>query len=199
MRNAISILMLLGLMTAATDAVAQLTVSEVFHVDPGWEAGGYWELTVTNNTGDNVFFVAVGNTGADLVVVRYPDLIGWWNPNRIADFDWDLNEFTFHGVAWTPPVLSDYPMATYFPGSAQVLIYYVMGAQPPLATGAARDGLYFNYPIEAAMTASTRPAASGSPFLAFNGEGELVAEGVTVGAPLATQATTWGSIKALYR
>jgi hypothetical protein len=191
-----SVALVLGFANAAQ---AELVVTELFNVDPGWEAGGYWELTVTNSTLGDVYMIAVGNTGADLIVVRYPDLVGVWNPERVSIDEWDTNEWPRRPTDWPTPDTSLYPSAVEFPGHTQVLVYYVLGSFPPLGVGATMSGLYFNYPIESAASARTAPASGGSPFLAFNGAGEVVARGVTVGDVLPVQDTTWGAIKALYR
>ncbi len=184
----------------ASTAGATMTITETYTVDPGWEAGGYWEFTVTNHTGADVYMVAVGNSLADFVVVRYPDLVGVWDPNRIDAYDWNVNEFTFRPIAWTAPDLSTFPTSVYFPGATQILMYYVLGSNAPLADGATISGFIFNYPYGLASSGGPlAPFAVGAPFLAFNRDGELVAQGVTNGAPLATDHRTWGAIKALYR
>jgi hypothetical protein len=64
--------------------------------------------------------------------------------------------------------------------------------------GATMSGLYFNYPIEAA-SARASWASGGSPFIAFNGAGEVVARGETTGDTVPAGESTWGAIKALYR
>jgi hypothetical protein len=181
----------------ASVSQADLVVTELWNVDSGWEAGGYWELTVTNLTGADVYMIAVGNTGADLIVVRYPDLVGVWNPERVSASEWDSNEWPRRPTDWTTPDTSLYPSAVEFPGHTQVLVYYVLGAFPPLGIGATMSGLYFNYPIE--IAAASRSVSGGSPFIAFNGAGEVVARGETVGSTVPAAATTWGAIKALYR
>lgn len=199
MKNLLAFLIAVGLLSAATQTTAQVTISEVFHVDPGWDVGGYWEFTVTNNTGGDIYFVAIGDTLANYVEVRYPDLTGIWHPTRIDVYDWDVNEYTFQPTAWTPPVLSDYPSAVYFPSAQQVLLYYVLGSNAPLANGASRDGLLFNNPLPA-VTKWPRPTLeAGMSFLAFNGTGQVVAQGTVGGPPLATRQSTWGAVKALYR
>ena len=189
-----SIILASGLANASR---ADVVVTELFHVDPSWEAGGYWELTVNNLTGEGLYMVAVGNTGADLVVVRYPDLVGVWAPTRIAPDEWGANDWGGFPTDWTKPDTSLLPFATEFPGSAQALVYYVLGSNPPLANGAVQTGLYFNYPIEAFARMGT--SSAGSPFLVFGGTGEVVARGNTAGTPLPVRTGTWGSVKALYR
>jgi len=74
----------------------------------------------------------------------------------------------------------------------------VLGSNPPLGLGATMSGLYFNYPIEAAQGRAVS-ASGGSPFIAFNGAGEVVARGQTIGDAVPTAESTWGAIKALYR
>lgn len=200
MRNRVLLWMVLGILAPLSTANAQVSVSLAYHVDPSWDPGGYWEATVTNNTGGDVYFIAIGNTGVNQTVVRYPDLTGWWEPNYLDKYDWDTNEFNFLPTAWTPPALSDFPTDTYFPGQQQVLLYYVLGAQPALGNGSVQNGLYFNYaPVRAMAMVALPPSSTELPFIAFNGAGELVAQGVTTGPPLASREGTWGAIKALYR
>ncbi|HXV14465.1 MAG TPA: hypothetical protein VEC56_09695 [Candidatus Krumholzibacteria bacterium] len=181
-------------------SLADVVVTEMFHVDPGWEAGGYWELTVSNLTGSGIYMIAVGNTGADLTVVRYPDLVGIWQPMRVSQDEWDTNDWPRQLAEFTTPDTSLLPFATEFPGHTQALVYYVIGSNPPLADGAVLTGLYFNYPI-GMRSASGRAvnSSAGSPFLVFGSSGEVVARGQTVGTPLPARASTWGGIKALYR
>lgn len=190
---------LLLLVVLGAPASADLLVTELFHVDPGWEAGGYWELTVTNMTAGDVYMIAVGNTGADLIVVRYPDLVGVWGPTRVSQDEWDTNEWGRGLTDWTTPDTSTIPFATEFPGATQALVYYVLGSNPPLGVGNVLTGLYFNYPIPGRSSSAPIIAAAGSSFLAFNGAGEIVARGQTTGTPLSTTSTTWGAIKAMYR
>lgn len=180
-------------------SLADVVVTEIFHVDPGWEAGGYWEFTVSNLTGAGLYMVAVGNTGADLIVVRYPDLIGVWEPTRVSADEWDTNEWGRRPTDWTTPDTSLLPFATEFPGHSQALVYYVLGSNPPLADGGVLTGLYFNYPIESVTAGRTHSASAASPYLVFGATGEVVARGTTVGTPLRVESTTWGGIKALYR
>jgi hypothetical protein len=180
-------------------SLADVVVTEMFHVDPGWEAGGYWELTVSNLTGSGLYMIAVGNTGADLTVVRYPDLVGVWQPMRVSQDEWDTNDWPRQLAEFTTPDTSLLPFATEFPGHTQALVYYVIGANPPLADGAVLTGLYFNYPIERALAPRAGASSAGSPFLVFGGSGEVVARGQTVGAPLPARTSTWGGVKALYR
>ena len=188
------------LVVFSTLSRADVVVTEDFHVDPGWEAGGYWELTVNNLTLGDVYMIAVGNVGADLVVVRYPDLTGVWYPERVSKDEWEANDWPMNAIDWTRPDTSLLPFATEFPGATQALVYYVLGSNPPLGVGATLTGLYFNYPIPQMLAALRAPAtAAGSYFLAFNGAGEVVARGQTVGAPLAVENSTWGAVKALYR
>lgn len=182
----------------AAPAMADVTVTETFHVDAGWEAGGYWELAVHNTSGADVYMVTVGNNGADLIVVRSPDLVGVWAPVRISTGEWDAGDINFHGAEWEAPDPTTLPSATYFPGSSQILVYYLTGPNPPLANGATLTGLYFNYPISAAAT-STSSLLAGSPFVVFGADGGVVAQGETVSPPVATEQTTWGKVKALYR
>jgi hypothetical protein len=176
-----------------------LTVTEAFHVDPGWEAGGYWEFTATNGTPGDVYMIAVGNTGADLVAVRYPDLVGVWEPARISQDEWETNDWGGFPTDWTKPDTSLIPFAVEFPGATQVLAYYVLGSNPPLGVGGVLTGLYFNYPIPARSASSPYAMVAGSNFVAFNAAGEIVARGLTVDLPLAVENTTWGAVKALYR
>lgn len=181
-------------------SLADVVVTEMFHVDPGWEAGGYWELTVTNLSGAGLYMVAVGNTDADLVVVRFPDLVGVWNPDRISQDEWDANDWPKRPTDYPLPNTSLYPFATEFPEDTQALIYYALGSNPPIADGAVQTGFYFNYPIESWSFAGRAASSSaGSPFIVFGGSGEVVARGSTVGTPLPARDSTWGGIKALYR
>jgi hypothetical protein len=140
---------------------------------------------------------AVGNVGADLVVVRYPDLVGVWTPTRVAPDEWDTNDWGRGAGESTTPDTSLFPFATEFPGATQALVYFLLAPNPPLGAGGTLTGLYFNYPISAAPGAAA--AAVGSHFTAFGASGQVVARGVTVGPPLAVETTTWGRIKALYR
>jgi hypothetical protein len=199
----ISAIILCGFLSASlpTSSLADVVMTEMFHVDPTWEAGGYWELTVSNLTGVELYMVAVGNTGADLVVVRYPDLVGVWHPDRISQDEWDANDWPKRPTDFPMPDTSLLPFATEFPGHTQVLIYYVLASNPPLVDGAVLTGLYFNYPIESRASSAGHGVSSpaGSPFLVFGGSGEVVARGQTVGAPLSVRYSTWGGIKSLYR
>ncbi len=196
--NAIVLCIVLAAGILPASARADLIITELWNVDPGWEAGGYWEFTVTNATGAGVYMIAVGNNGATLTVVRYPDLVDVWEPTRVGPDEWDVNDWGRRPTDWPFPDTSLYPFATEFPGYEQVIVYYVLGSNPPLADGAVLDGLYFNYPQERA-TASRVMAASGSPYLVFGGNGEVVARGQTAGTPLPVQPSTWGAVKALYR
>jgi hypothetical protein len=198
----ISAILLLGSILVSSVSVrshAQLVVTEAFHVDPGWEAGGYWELTVNNISASDVYMIAVGNVGADLVVVRYPDLVGVWYPTRVSQDEWDTNEWGRGAGESTTPDTSLYPFATEFPGATQALVYFVLGPNPPLGAGGLLTGLYFNYPLPALRVAGAPAPAAGSNFMIFGDDGEVVARGQTVGAPLGVRSSTWGAIKALYR
>lgn len=180
-------------------SMAEVVITEEFNVDPGWEAGGYWEFTVQNLSGADVYMVAVGNTGADLIVVRYPDLVGVWSPVRTSTGEWDAGEIIFHGAEWDAPDTTTLPSATYFPGADQALVYYLTGPNSPLANGATMTGFYFNYPISESAAARSASSLGGSPFVAFGGDGGIVAQGETVSPPVPTSQSTWGRVKALYR
>ena len=196
--SAIVVGVLLNLCTLPAVSRADLVVSELMHVDPTWDLGRYWEFTVSNLTGSGVYMIAVGNNGADYISVRYPDLDGVWEPARISQDEWDTNEWGRRPTDWTVPDTSLYPFATEFPGYAQVLVYYVLGSNPPLGDGGVLTGLYFNYP-EGSAAVRSAPTTGGAPFLVFGNAGEVVARGQTVGQPLPTRSTTWGGVKALYR
>lgn len=199
MRTNAIVLSLALAMGFASSARADVVVTEMYHVDPWWEAGGYWEFTVSNLTGEPIYLIVVGNTGADLTGVRSPDMTHVWNHNIVSPNEWDVNDWGYQLAEFTVPDTSLLPFATEFPGHAQLLVYYVMGANPPLADGAVLTGLRFNYPFEFASAPSASTSSAGSTFLVFGGSGEVVARGQTVGAPLSVRTTTWGGIKALYR
>jgi hypothetical protein len=81
-----------------------------------------------------------------------------------------------------------------------VLVYYVLGSFPPLGAGSILSGLY--YTIQPPGRAAAMPvsaSSAGSSFVVFDGAGNVVARGTTVGAPLAAESSTWGAVKALYR
>jgi hypothetical protein len=199
MRTNAIVLSLALAMGFASSARADVVVTEMFHVDAGWEAGGYWELTVSNLTGEGIYMVAVGNTGADLTVVRYPDLVGVWEPMRVSQGEWDANDWPHQLAEFTTPDTSLLPFATEFPGNTQALVYYVIGANPPLANGAILTGLYFNYPVGDTSSSRASASAAGNPYTVFGSSGEVIARGLTTGTPLSTTPTTWGAVKALYR
>jgi hypothetical protein len=182
-----------------SSAQADLLVTELFTVDPGWKAGGYWEFTVTNMTAGDVYMIAVGNVGADLIAVRYPDVAGVWQPLTLDQDTWDTNEWGRYPTDWTTPDTSLYPFAVEFPGATQALVYYVLGSNPPLGVGNVLSGLYFNYPFSGADDGRAVASSGGSNVIAFNSAGEVIARGITTGAPLSTTSTTWGAVKALYR
>ncbi|HEX5131411.1 MAG TPA: hypothetical protein VFX92_02870 [Candidatus Krumholzibacteria bacterium] len=180
----------------AGTGVAQVNVSEVYTVDPFYESGGYYEFTVDNNSGDDLYFVAVGNTGGQVVFTR-PDLVGVWGPDYCYPDSWGPDCPSFYGVSWTPPDLSGSVFSDLFGASEQVLTYVAIGGTP-IANGTSFSGFRWMPPAPNA-TAAPATTAAGSPFAVYNGNGELVAQGTTSGSALATESRTWGGVKALYR
>jgi len=160
-------------------------VCEVWVVDPGIEGGGYWELSVTNTTGSDMFVLSVGNTGAD-VVFTDPALVGLWRPSRNTPAQWDAGlSFPFANPGWIKPDTSTLPFATHFAGYSQVLTYYVQTAGSELADGGTIVGFRFKGP-------------GGSPYLLFDGAGNISAEGETNSGTTPARSGTWGQIKSLF-
>ncbi len=79
-----------------------------------------------------------------------------------------------------------FPFATYFPGSTQVIYYYVLVGGSPIAVGATQSGFRF------------LSSGAGSPYLLFDTGGNVVEQGETQGTT-PVGAGTWGAVKALYR
>lgn len=190
MRLMLSTILAACVMTVAA-TTARADVTEGYVADPNIEGGGYYELTVHNNSGAEMYMVCVGNNGAD-VIFTDPSLVGQWRGRRDNVADWDLG-IAVYDAGFTFPNTGSYPSATYFAGYAQVLTYYVLAANPPsipggspIARGGTQSGFRF------------KSTAAGSPYVIFGLDGTVVEQGQTED-PLADEETTWGSIKALYR
>ncbi len=179
-------------------AHADLAISETWVVDPGYEAGGYFEFSVTNNTGDDVYMIAVGNNNA-VVIFERPDLVTTWKGDNCYPSQWGLDCPNPYPIDWTSPDFSAPPYATLFGTSSQALIYYVMGSNPPIATGTTFDGFRWMPAAPNRAAASRSVTTEASPFVAYNGAGAIVAQGTTNGTALAIESRTWGGVKALYR
>ena len=192
----ILLLTILALVVVSTGANAT-NVYVDFVVDPNIEGGGYFEATVDNDEGVPIYYVMIGDTGADVMWTVPSGVYRTW---RISESEWTSGGVTWGGLhASATPVNTTAPgneFATLFPGQTQVLAWYVSTTGSPIDPGMTQGGFRFKYPSSAA--AATAGAVAGLPFALFNASGQVQVSGTT-GVTVPVEEGTWGGVKALYR
>jgi hypothetical protein len=198
----LTILRTLGILfvltASATTAHAVVLVSEIWYTDAGYEAGGYYEYSVTNNSGGDLYLVMVGNDDFGVIFTR-PDLVGLWQSRYCNEAEWGPDCSNFGATDWTPPILGLFSFSDLFPGKSFAIFYYAQGSTPPIADGETMTGFRWIPSSAGGGAASSTHSLAGSPFAVFNGAGDLVEQGTTTGSPVATESSTWGGVKALFR
>jgi len=169
----------------APSAHAAGEVAEVFVPDPGFEGGGFWELTVDNMSGVEIFWFAVANDDAD-VVFTHPSLVGIWRASRGTKQQWQNNILPFQTAGFPIPDTSLIDWNTYFDTSNQVVYYYMLVGGAPILPAQVLSGFRF------------LSGAAGSPYVLVDDTGTVVSSGETNEDPLPTEDTTWGGVKALF-
>jgi len=191
------ILLLTILTLTALVAVANATsVFVIFVVDPNIEGGGYFEATVVSTEAVPLYYVMIGDTGADVMWTVPP---GVYRTTRISESNWTAGSPTWGDLhPSATPVNTTAPgneFATLFPGQTQVLAWYVASAGSPIAAGATQSGFRFKYPASA--RSAVAGGVVGTPFALFNAAGQLQVSGTT-GTTVPVEESTWGGIKALF-
>ena len=169
-----------------------LEVTEVF-IDGG-QVLGHWELTVTNNEALPVYVLAVGN-----YVAHVHWNIHFWGDELVSSSQWDAG-FAFSAIHAdaTAPNTAATPFATLFPGYSQALVFWASThtSSHPIAVGITRNG--YRYQVRPVAGDGQASRLTGSPFVAFGADGEVLATGVTTEPSVPVEEKTWGAIKALF-
>ena len=194
------LLLAITLLLAGVAGANATDVTVAFVTDPLIEGGGYWEATVVSTESVPMYWLIIGNTGADVIFTEPDKCCGNWSTRRDSGAKWN------NGLTWSQLHPSATPLntaaagnefETLFPGQAQALSWYTATAGSPIAAGDTESGFRFKYPSSAAS--STSAAMPGTPYALFNAAGELQASGITSSPPVPAEVTTWGRVKALYR
>ena len=200
MKLAKALILFALILTAATPARAQfgnVTVYDVFVVDPLIGMGGYNELTVVNDGATSIYAVVIGQDTSQ-VIYTSPALAGLWSPRRDNRTAWDQGSiFTDYG-GYAPPRTQDLDWDVYVGvGFSQVLAWQVPDIANKIPAGGMLVGLRY-LPGEGAR--AFRAAGEGLPFVAFDETGSAVASGITVpNLPVPTVASNFSRIKSLFR
>lgn len=200
MKLAKALILFALILTAATPALAQfgnVTVYDVFVVDPLIGMGGYNELTVVNDGATSIYAVVIGQDTSQ-VIYTSPALAGLWSSLRDNRIAWDQGRiFTDYG-GYAPPRTQDLDWDVYVGvGFSQVLTWQVPDIANKIPAGGMVVGLRY-LPGEGAR--AYRGAGESLPFVAFDETGSAVASGITVpNLPVPTSALNFSRIKSLFR
>jgi len=198
MLKAKRLLLLSMIVLIAVPAMAQVTVTERFEANASFPGGGYYVMSVTNNSTDPVYVIAIGSNSAQVSSVGF-DFAGTWYTFPSSRSEWEANEAIAQSFpGYTAPDTSTLDWNTYIgAGFAGVVPYQMQVDGNALAPGETREGL--NYNVIGARGASSMEEELS--FVCFGAVGEVVDQGFVIFVPDAVPVTSRGMsrVKSLFR